>query len=63
MAADLSGRYSCGGCCGCRVTSSTARMIGGLVMKTSFGAGLAILLSDRAAVAVAAVLTMTPALA
>ncbi|GLX95453.1 cysteine peptidase family C39 domain-containing protein [Herbidospora sp. NBRC 101105] len=58
MAADLSGRYMW------RLLRLPGdffhrRMIGGLVMKTSFGAGLSILLSDRAAVAVAAVLTMS----
>ncbi|WP_157519289.1 cysteine peptidase family C39 domain-containing protein [Herbidospora mongoliensis] len=57
MAADLSGRYMW------RLLRLPGdffhrRMTGGLVMKTSFGAGLAVLLSDRAAAAVAAVLTI-----
>ncbi|WP_157555865.1 cysteine peptidase family C39 domain-containing protein [Herbidospora yilanensis] len=57
MAADLSGRHMW------RLLRLPGeffhrRMTGGIVTKTSFGAGLALLLSDRAATAVAAVLTM-----
>jgi NHLM bacteriocin system ABC transporter peptidase/ATP-binding protein len=57
MAADLSGRYMW------RMLRLPGdyfhrRMTGGLVTRTSFGAGLALLLSDRVAAAVAAMLTM-----
>ncbi len=57
MAADLSGRYLW------RMLRLPGdyfhrRMTGGLVTRTSFGAGLALLLSDRVAAAVAAVLAM-----
>ncbi|MET9246776.1 cysteine peptidase family C39 domain-containing protein [Nonomuraea sp. NPDC003709] len=57
MAADLSGRYVW------RLLRLPGdhfhrRQTGGLVTRTSFGAGLALLLSDRVAAVIAAVLTM-----